>query len=79
MAVHQRRRGAGGPGGLHRNAQRRGTYEADVTVTRTGPQEFLVVSSAATTERDQDHIRRNMPARARAEVVDVTSSMAVLG
>ncbi len=57
----------------------RGTYEADVTVTRTGPQEFLVVSSAATTERDQDHIRRNMPAGARAEVVDVTSSMAVFG
>lgn len=57
----------------------RGTYEADVTVTRTGPQEFLVVSSAATTERDQDHIRRNMPAAARAEVVDVTSSMAVFG
>ncbi len=29
----------------------RGTYESDVTVTRTGPEEFLIVSSAATTER----------------------------
>lgn len=57
----------------------RGTYEADVTVTRTGPEEFLVVSSAATTERDKDHIRRTMPAGARAEVVDVTSAMAVFG
>ena len=57
----------------------RGTYEADVTVTRTGPEEFLVVSSAATTERDKDHIRRNMPDGARAELVDVTSSMAVFG
>lgn len=57
----------------------RGTYESDVTVTRTGRHEFLIVSSAATTERDQDHIRRNLPAGARAEVVDVTSSMAVFG
>ena len=39
----------------------RGTYESDVTVTRTGATEFLIVSSAATTERDKDHITRNMP------------------
>ena len=57
----------------------RGTYEADVTVTRTGRDEFLIVSSAATTERDKDHIRRHLPAGARAELVDVTSSMAVFG
>ncbi len=43
----------------------RGTYESDVTVTRTGAQEFLIVSSAATTERDKDHIRKNMPAGAQ--------------
>ena len=44
----------------------RGTYESDVTVTRVSATEYLVVSSAATTERDQDHIRRNLPAgRAR--------------
>ena len=41
----------------------RGTYESDVTVTRTGADEFFIVSSAATTERDKDHIRRNLPAR----------------
>ena len=57
----------------------RGTYESDLTVTRTGPQEFLLVSSAATTERDKDHIRANMPDGAHAELVDVTSSMAVFG
>ena len=57
----------------------RGTYESDVTVTRTGAQEFLIVSSAATTERDKDHIRKNLPAGAHAELVDVTSSMAVFG
>jgi 4-methylaminobutanoate oxidase (formaldehyde-forming) len=57
----------------------RGTYESDVTVTRTEPQEFLIVSSAATTERDKDHIRKNLPSGAPAELVDVTSSMAVFG
>ena len=36
----------------------RGTYESDLTVTRLSADEFLLVSSAATTERDQDHIRR---------------------
>ena len=57
----------------------RGTYEADVTVTRTGTHEFLMVSSAASTERDRDHIRKNMPTGARAEIVDLTSAMAVFG
>jgi 4-methylaminobutanoate oxidase (formaldehyde-forming) len=60
----------------------RGTYESDVTVTRTGDDEYLVVSSAATTERDKDHIRRRIESRlpgARATLVDVTSAYAVLG
>ena len=55
----------------------RGTYEADVTVTRTGAHEFLMISGAASTERDRDHIRKNMPAGTRAEIVDLTSAMAV--
>ncbi|MBX7455718.1 FAD-dependent oxidoreductase [Mycolicibacterium sp. 3033] len=58
----------------------RGTYEADVTVTRTGAEEFLVVSGAASTERDKDHVRRNLPEAARdAHIVDVTSAYAVFG
>ena len=57
----------------------RGTYESDVTVTCTGAEEYFIVSSAATTERDKDHIRRNLPAGARASLVDVTSSYAVFG
>ena len=57
----------------------RGTYESDVTVTRTGPEEFLIVSSAATTERDKDHIRKNLPDGASAALVDVTSAYAVFG
>ena len=57
----------------------RGTYESDVTVTRCAAEEFLVVSSAATTERDQDHIRRHLPEGADVSLVDVTSSLAVFG
>ncbi len=57
----------------------RGTYEADVTVTRTGADELLVVSSAATTVRDLDWIRRHVSSADRLEVADVTSAFAVLG
>jgi len=57
----------------------RGTYEADITVTRLSADQFLLVSSAATTERDKDHITRRIPADARATLVDVTSAYAVYG
>lgn len=57
----------------------RGTYESDVTVTRIADDEYLIVSSAATTERDKAHIRAHMPAGARANLVDVTSGLAVFG
>lgn len=57
----------------------RGTYESDVTLTRFSDDEFLVISSAATTERDKAHIRRRIPADKRAVLVDVTSSYAVYG
>jgi heterotetrameric sarcosine oxidase gamma subunit len=58
----------------------RGTYESDITVTRLSADEFLLVASAATTERDCDHIRRRMPPGSRATVlVDVTSAYAVYG
>jgi 4-methylaminobutanoate oxidase (formaldehyde-forming) len=57
----------------------RGTYESDVTVTRTGPSEYFVVSSAATTDRDLDWMRRHLPPGAQASIVDVTSAYAVFG
>lgn len=57
----------------------RGTYESDLTVTRISADEFLLVSSAATTVRDQDHLRRHIPPGLQASVVDVTSAYAVLG
>ena len=56
-----------------------GTYEADITVTRLSATEFLLVSSAASTERDKDHITRRMPAGVHASLVDVTSQYAVYG
>jgi 4-methylaminobutanoate oxidase (formaldehyde-forming) len=57
----------------------RGTYESDLTVTRVSESEFLLISSAATTERDKHHIRSRMPAGAGAAPVDVTSAYAVFG
>jgi glycine cleavage system aminomethyltransferase T len=57
----------------------RGTYEADITVTRLSEHEFLLVSSAAATEHDKDHIARRIPVSSRASLVDVTSAYAVYG
>jgi len=57
----------------------RGTYESDITVTRLSAAEFLLVASAATTERDADHIRRHLPPGSRATLTDVTSAYAVYG
>ncbi len=55
-----------------------GRYEADITVTRLAGEEFLLFSSAASTERDLDHIGRRLP-RSGATVVDVTGAYAVYG
>lgn len=57
----------------------RGGYESDLTVTRVLDDEFLLVASSATTERDQDWLRRNIPASFDAQVQDVTDKLAVFG
>jgi 4-methylaminobutanoate oxidase (formaldehyde-forming) len=57
----------------------RATYEADLTVTRTGEDEFLLVSSSATTIRDLDWLRRQTPAGLDVALRDVTDDYAVLG
>lgn len=57
----------------------RGTYESDLTVTRVSATDFLLVSSSATTERDQDWVRKHVPDGLDVNVVDVTSAYAVLG
>ena len=66
VAVHRRRRRAARPDRLHRDAERGGRYEADITVTRLAADQFLIFSSAASTERDLDHIRRRLPPAAGA-------------
>lgn len=57
----------------------RGAYEADLTVTRVDAEEFLLVSSSATTVRDLDWLERHRPEGCAATVRDVTSAYAVLG
>ncbi len=57
----------------------RGTYEADLTVTRTGPHSFALVSSSATTIRDLDWIDRHRPRDSEVTVVDRTDDLSVLG
>jgi 4-methylaminobutanoate oxidase (formaldehyde-forming) len=59
---------------------KRGGIEADLTVTRLSPTEFLVVTAAATQARDLETLRRAIAAwpDARASVTDVTSAFVTL-
>ena len=57
----------------------RGTYESDVTVTRTADDEFLVVSSAATTVRDLAWLDEHVEDGAVVHVDDLSEDYAVLG
>lgn len=56
----------------------RGTYESDLTAARIAEDCFLLVTGTAQTTRDADWIRRNTPTDARASLIDVTSSHAVI-
>ncbi len=57
----------------------RGGYESDLTVTRVEEDEYLLVSSSATTVRDLDWLRRHVPAGLQVDVEDITDSLAVFG
>jgi heterotetrameric sarcosine oxidase gamma subunit len=57
----------------------RGTYEADVTVTRLADDEFFLVTSAGSAIRDRDWITRHASPGSHVSVVDVTSAYAVYG
>lgn len=57
----------------------RGTYEADVTLTRVADDEYLWVTSSASAVRDRDWILRHAAADQQVVVTDVTSALAVLG
>jgi glycine cleavage system T protein len=56
----------------------RGGIEADLTVTRLAEDAYLVVTSAASQNRDLHWLRRHIPERAHAFATDVTSGYAVL-
>ena len=55
-----------------------GHIEADVTVTRLGLEEFLIVTPAATIRRDLHWINGHIPDNAHAIAIDVTVSESVL-
>lgn len=57
----------------------RGGIEADLTVTRTGEQRFMVVSAAATHFRDLSYLRRHAEAFDHCFVSDHTSGIPMLG
>ena len=56
-----------------------GCFETDVTITRTGAEEFLIVTGAAQEIRDLAYLRRNIAGEHTAVVTDVTSAYAVFG
>jgi heterotetrameric sarcosine oxidase gamma subunit len=57
----------------------RGTYEADVTVTRIAHDQYLWVTGAGSPVRDRDWITRHVSADQQVSVTDVTGAYAVLG
>ena len=58
---------------------RRGGIECDLTVTRTGPAEFLLITGTAVGNHDLGWIRRHAPDDGSVAVRDVTSSLACFG
>ncbi len=57
----------------------RGGYEADVTVTRLGAADYLLVTGSTSVVRDLDWIGRHLSSQDRVDVSDVSSSLAVFG
>jgi 4-methylaminobutanoate oxidase (formaldehyde-forming) len=56
----------------------RGGIECDLTCVRTGQDSYYIVTGTGYATHDFDWIRRNIPAGMNAQLVDVTSSNAVL-
>lgn len=54
-----------------------GGIEADVTVTRTGEDEFLVLTPSACVVRDKDWLEKNMSGAETCAVVDVSGAYAM--
>ena len=55
-----------------------GGIECDVTVGRTGEEEFYIVTGTGFATHDFDWIKRNIPPHADARLIDVTSGRSVL-
>jgi 4-methylaminobutanoate oxidase (formaldehyde-forming) len=58
---------------------RRGGYEADITVTRLAADRYLLVTGSASVVRDRVWIERHLGTDEHVSVVDVSSSYAVFG
>ena len=58
---------------------RKGGFESDLTVVRTGAESFLLVTGTTQGVRDRDWLCRHTPAGARVSVQDVTPQIGVLG
>ncbi|MBT4689991.1 MAG: GcvT family protein [Rhodospirillaceae bacterium] len=56
----------------------RGGIEADLTVTRTEADEFLIVTSATSQVRDFHWLKSHIPTDAHAHLTDLTSAQAVI-
>ena len=56
----------------------RGGIECDLTVSRFGDDEFYIVTGTGYATHDFAHIRRHIPAEARAQLIDVTSAYGTL-
>ena len=54
-----------------------GGIESDVTITRINSDEFLIVTPAASIQRDLHWIKSNLPDKAICSIIDVTPSEAV--
>ncbi|MEZ5445912.1 MAG: FAD-dependent oxidoreductase [Gammaproteobacteria bacterium] len=71
---------SGAPGSLTytQMLNSRGGIECDLTVARLAGDRYYIVTGTGFATHDYDWIRRNVPAGAHAELVDVTSAHAVL-
>lgn len=56
----------------------RGTFESDLTLVRTGDDEFYIITSTGQTVHDFAWIQRHIPAGSRLELRDVTSDFGVV-
>ena len=57
----------------------RGGIEADVTITRLGKTEFMIVSSCATENRDFYWLEKHLPAKMNVSAMNVSSGFAMFG